>query len=185
MIIMHGDIWDFLQNDDAVLVPTNGTWKRNGENVMGAGFALDVKTQFPAIAKLLGAYLKANQKKDSQNPNEPWNVPYLLNKKPYIFSFPTKPTSVLTDFKNGHIAYKFRNYPAGNYLPGWQSRSDTGLIRRSAIYIRDLLDKTHLVERVLLPKVGCGRGELSWDNTVKPLLEEIFDDRFIVIDNGK
>ena len=34
--------------------------------------------------------------------------------------------------------------------------------------------------KVLIPRPGCGYGELNWQD-IKPLLESILDDRFISV----
>jgi hypothetical protein len=37
-----------------------------------------------------------------------------------------------------------------------------------------------LLENVLVPRPGCGNGQLDWED-VKPILLDHFDDRFIVV----
>jgi hypothetical protein len=37
------------------------------------------------------------------------------------------------------------------------------------------------IPKVVMPRVGCGLGQLDWDNQVKPLLEMYLDDRFWVV----
>lgn len=40
-------------------------------------------------------------------------------------------------------------------------------------------------KNVLLPRPGCGKGNLDWKTQVKPLCENIlYDDRFVIINNG-
>lgn len=56
---------------------------------------------------------------------------------------------------------------------------DLSLIRRSAEEFRAMADKNGWT-RVVVPRPGCGGGGLAWSE-VKPLLVDLFDDRFMVI----
>lgn len=57
--------------------------------------------------------------------------------------------------------------------------SDLCLIRSSTLRLAEWACRED-PEEVFLPRVGCGRGGLSW-HQVRPLLEGILDDRFVVL----
>ncbi len=59
------------------------------------------------------------------------------------------------------------------------SQPDKKLIRQSAIELRQMADLKGW-QQVVVPRPGCGGGGLSWLE-VRPLLEDLFDDRFIVV----
>jgi hypothetical protein len=75
-----------------------------------------------------------------------------------------------------HMAAKFTE---GMPVPGWACKARLDIIRKSAHELVAMADKFGW-KRVVLPRPGCGAGELSWDD-VRPLLEAILDDRFKAI----
>lgn len=62
----------------------------------------------------------------------------------------------------------------------WSEPADHSLVERSARELVALAD-TEGWKRVVLPRPGCGNGQLRWEQ-VKPLLEGLLDDRFLVVD---
>lgn len=65
----------------------------------------------------------------------------------------------------------------------WYENADKDLIIKSTFQLIEIADKQHNPKWnvILMPRPGCGNGNLSWDGEVKPILEEILDDRFHVI----
>lgn len=57
--------------------------------------------------------------------------------------------------------------------------SDLNLIKRSCIFFMKEINILGL-ERIYLPRPGCGYGGLKWDD-VKPVISELLDDRVHVI----
>lgn len=63
----------------------------------------------------------------------------------------------------------------------WFEKADLALIAESAKYFADYFSYPELSEeRIVLPRPGCGNGQLRWED-VKPILNPILDDRFHVI----
>ena len=61
----------------------------------------------------------------------------------------------------------------------WQQPSDLDLIARSASELMGILD-TLQIEAFVLPRPGCGLGQLPWDS-VAPVLAPIFDARVVIL----
>jgi O-acetyl-ADP-ribose deacetylase (regulator of RNase III) len=69
------------------------------------------------------------------------------------------------------------NYPTKYH---WRNPSSLSLIEQSAKDLVELANKegwTH----VYLPRPGVGLGQLDWDSQVRPAIEPILDDRFIIL----
>ncbi len=62
----------------------------------------------------------------------------------------------------------------------WNRNSDLDLIMRSARELVALANTLLDAKRILMTRLSCGLGRLSW-NTVKPSIAPILDDRFIVV----
>lgn len=155
MQILYGveDIFALPKNPgDAVCITTNGERKENGLAVMGAGIAKHAAIRFNNLAKDLGILL-------SRYGNQVYDMgtyrDAVTGNWIRIITFPTK--------------------------HDWRERSDLALIKVSA---RQLLTVCSLRDftRCYLPCPGCGKGGLDWESQVKPLLETILDDRFIIAD---
>lgn len=61
----------------------------------------------------------------------------------------------------------------------WREKADMDLILRSAQELVDLADE-HWLREVILPRPGCGNGQLDWTD-VSMELEAVLDDRFTVV----
>lgn len=69
---------------------------------------------------------------------------------------------------------KIASFPTKHH---WKFNSDIQLIEESAILLKNILPFD--VKHVAMSRVGCGNGNLDW-NDVKKVLEPILDDRFVV-----
>lgn len=61
----------------------------------------------------------------------------------------------------------------------WRQKADLELIFRSACELMDIVDEWKY-ENILLPRPGCGNGQLNWED-VKLVLDPILDDRVAVV----
>lgn len=80
------------------------------------------------------------------------------------------------------LAYKGKEiaivaYPTKHNF--WE-KSDINLIVKSAWQLKDLTD-CYQWNKVIVPRPGCSNGKLSWISDVKPVITNIFDDRFYLI----
>jgi hypothetical protein len=168
---LKGDLWD--TPCDAVCISTNGFVKRDGSCVMGRGCAKQAVEYFPQLPWDLGALIRNNGN----------NVHHLLSYDGVdIVSFPVKCVS-FTFFNEldcedivKHMRYKFKS---GDEVPGWACVAEISIIRRSA---EQLVEMANIYgwKKVLIPRVGCGAGELQWSK-VKYILDGILDDRFYAV----
>lgn len=60
----------------------------------------------------------------------------------------------------------------------WRNKSDIKLIKQSAEFLKDICDKQG-IQTCYLPPLGCGG--LDWEKDVKPVVENILDDRFVIV----
>ena len=151
---------------DALCITTNGFVKSNGASVMGAGIAKQMRVTIPGLDKILGQKIA----------REGNNVHFLLNYNNIgIVSFPVKP---ITEISNGENFVKHKFFPVGTTVPGWACKANIDLIVRSCQQLVALANQ-YGWQRVLLPRVGCGAGELNW-SSVKKVIEPLLDDRFII-----
>lgn len=155
MRILHNvdDIFELPKaQDEAVCVTTNGIVKKNGCAVMGAGIAKQASVSFSGLAFQLGSLI-------TQYGNRVFDMGLykdsITGKWVRIITFPTK--------------------------HHWRDKSDLKLIETSARQLIDICDK-YDIRICYLTCPGCSNGGLDWESQVRPLLESILDDRFIIAD---
>lgn len=171
---IRGNLWDHLNQVDALCVTTNGFVKKNGQAVMGRGCALEAKNRWPVIAGILGRNIKAKG-----------NVPHMLARESDtdVWSFPVKGSGMRVweqvEVIRYAVPHMHHRLQAPCTIPGWALKADLQLIAKSARYMVDLGNKGYFDE-CIIPRPGCGAGGLSWRD-VQPVLAEILDDRFSII----
>lgn len=57
MLEVSGDLWEFHEAGETIVITTNGVVKKNGECVMSRGIALEAKARFPTLPFELGKKL--------------------------------------------------------------------------------------------------------------------------------
>ena len=148
-----------------VCVTTNGATNARGDAVMGTGVARDLAIQHPELPMQLGTMIKRNG-----------NVVNLLKELDHgrvlIYSFPVKPANRRCRHRSELVANfeKWRKFQVGDYYPGWMFVADLELIGRSCDQLVAAVAE-HGAREVYLPRPGCGAGERSYLEDVKPILE--------------
>ena len=164
--LLGEDLFDQIKIADAICITTNCSVLEDGSNPMGGGCAGAAARLWSEVPNIYGQCLMMMP-----------NVPVIL----------------------GHIekANKENFVSVMANMPGITSRTHTALVAYpTMVEIGDMADLS-LVERsahllvemaslffwkhVVIPRPGSGIGGLSWKDEVKPLLESILDNRFVLI----
>ena len=169
-----GNLWRQPQAD-LICITTNGYATRAGKAVMGRGCAKQAANKYPEIPKFLGS-------KHGRHLLRVTLIPKEMTGEHTIASFLVKPRTFAPndDRSNvvGHLRHR-KDLIYGNFAPGWASVASPRIIERSAHQLVSLVER-HGFQRIVLPRPGCGAGELQWEE-VKKILSPILDDRFSVI----
>jgi hypothetical protein len=159
----YGNIFDYIGIVDVICIPTNNYVNSDGENVMGKGIALQAKSHFPSLPKDIGTALKFGP------------TTYIVKdiKGTKIVTFPTKPQHCFVNrMKSNIVAHVRKKYNYKDKVPGYYAKSNLSMIEQSA-YAIEHLAKILNWRTIIIPKVGCGAGELDWEEDIKPLFKRI------------
>lgn len=160
----------FYEECDALCITTNGYVKKTGEAVMGKGCALEAVKELPQLPKILGYHLRTYGNR----------VQYLMSVNNLaVLNFPVKPDSAIYDTGLKMVQHMLNKFSLGDVVPGWALKADTAIIVESCEQLVEMTD-AYGWKKVVLPRPGCGAGELDWKE-IKPILEEYLDDRFVVM----
>lgn len=161
-----------LGNPDAVCIPVNGYTRSDGCNVMGRGIAEQTARIFPKMPRLLGSAIRNGGNNVHCFGPLRADFPFLLA------TFPVKPSKDAFNGHNvvGHMAHRFK---VGETIPGWACKAQLSIIKRSCKQLVTMTDEKAWT-KVVVPRVGCGAGELLWSD-VETILSESLDDRFYCI----
>jgi hypothetical protein len=152
VVEITGNLWD--QEADIICITTNGFVKNNGKAVMGRGVAKEATERVKGIQTMLGTCIKKYG--NAVCPITQYNYEKDGEEQTRIIcSFPTK--------------------------HNWWEDSDLELIRRSAEQLA-LVVEAYQLDSVVVPRPGCGNGNLTWEE-VSVILNEVWggDTRFKVI----
>ena len=168
MLHKTGDMFSEIGRCDILVITTNGYVKRDGRSVMGRGCAKTAKLRWPDIDLTPGRSIVEGGNR----------VTYLTAENgTAILSFPVKPATVryAPDAVVSHAVGKYRR---GEAVPGFHAKASLLIIQNS---LDELIQWANVwkCRRIVMPRPGCGAGELSWSE-VKPILESMLDDRFEV-----
>lgn len=155
MIEAIGDLWTYPC--DVRCIATNGAVRRDGTAVMGKGTAGEANTRWPGLNRMLGDQLR-------KFGNRVLMLGIESNESPiWIWAFPTK--------------------------HHWMEKADLALIAESCRQATEMAnavgEKLGRPLRLALPRPGCGArtGQLDWETQVRPVVQDLLDDRFHVITN--
>lgn len=147
---------------DAIVILTNGFVNSSGANTMGKGCAGEAKYRYPGIQLVVGERVQ-------QYGNHVFLLTDQIEMGEWVLHTPGS-------WKNHILSHALISFPTKEH---WRNPSILKLIEQSA---EELLGLTQAFqfESVLIPRPGCGAGQLNWDE-VRPMLDGILDDRFCAV----
>lgn len=168
MLEAKGNI--FNMDCDALCITTNGFVKKGELAVMGRGCAKQAADLVPELPAILGKSL-----------NIAGNTVSILviKNETYLVAFPVKPICEKFESNSQVVKHMQGKFTQGQLIPGWACVASMPIIEKSALELVDMVNFKGWTN-VVLPRPGCGAGELSWD-IVRFVLEGILDDRFTCV----
>jgi hypothetical protein len=171
----HSDGTRATPRVSAIAFTSNGFVKRTGDGVMGRGCAKALAEMDPRMPLYLGKAIK-------ENGNIVQVLGTLLGTY-RIVTFPVKPSgAICAPGKTNVVKHMQHRMTEGKWVPGWACVADMKIIIRSARQLVQLAKEEEWAD-IVLPRPGCGAGQLNWSD-VKPILDEILDDSFYSITYG-
>jgi len=160
---MTGSLFDL--SADAICITTNGFVNTQGANTMGKGCAGEAKNRYPGIQMVVGGRVQ-------KHGNHVFMLSDQIELGEWVLHTP--------DVWENHITpHALISFPTKEH---WREPSILKLIERSAEELLGLAAAFNFTN-VLIPRPGCGAGQLSWDD-VCPVLNGILDDRFVAVTFG-
>lgn len=159
-----GDIWPCARYGP-LGIPTNGYITKKGLGVMGRGVALQAKQRYPDTPFNLGKHLQ------HAGNTVGWIQLYPIR----LLAIPVKPIRLLITNPDEmeQVVESVRSmYQVGSEVPGFHCKADPKIIRRSLNDLLMFMIKNSL-ERVFIPRLGCGNGGLDYKKDFLPILQEL------------
>lgn len=149
---------------DAICITTNGHYTTDGLGVMGGGCAAECAKRWPATSIRLGKCLK----------NFGTNIPFIIGAVDDEGDYLEPNLKLIKEEKYNCLIFSFPTID--NLIDG----AKLELIQRSAEEMKIFADRFGL-KGIVLGRPGSGIGGLNYHKEVKPLLEKILDNRFIIV----
>lgn len=161
---IRGDLFASVKAD-AICLTTNGFVNTQGALTMGRGCAGEAKARWPGIQMTAGELVRDQGNNVfllTEIGKEEWEGAICL---PARLGWPALV-----------VPYHILTFPTKHH---WRDPSDIQLIDKSCQQVRRFADEMGF-RSVVIPRPGCGLGQLSWDE-VRPVCEKHLDDRFFII----
>ncbi|CAB4196980.1 hypothetical protein UFOVP1290_500 [uncultured Caudovirales phage] len=143
---------------DAICITTNGHYTSDGSAIMGGGCAAEAARRWIKMPETLGKLLKTSGK----------NIPFIIGA--------VDANGDAIDIKSSNVKCLIFSFPTiDNLMFG----SDIDLIKNSCD-IMNKYAKQYNLKKIASVRFGSGIGGLDWYTEVKPVVENILDDRFII-----
>jgi len=165
VIEVEGDLWDLYEAPthryDIFCITVNGTVKKNGAGVMGAGIAKQAAERWPDVPTRWGTVIKQRG-------------PCVHFVRHRLVAFPVKPASgTCAPNSSNVVPWMRKRFGPGQTVPGWAMIADAEIIQKSLAQLQLSHDNFGWTN-VYLPRPGCGAGTLRWAD-VRPLCEPYGD----------
>ena len=132
--IFDQDIWDVYDARKYwIVITTNIGWKRNGENVMGAGIAKQAANRFPWLPEQYGMICKEHK--------EETGVVFFEDVR--LILLPTKRLNI----SQPHLS--------------WMNKSDPEFIRKNLLELKSIINEDSKIKKVLMVLPGAKNGGLT------------------------
>lgn len=158
-----GDFWIEAeeQKADAIVCTINTVLKKDKRLVMGAGIALQFADRFDWLSDRWGCRTIALSPRGTATPM----------KRTYPFVEPIDHGTFTPALVGIHTKYD------------WKDPSPFSLVDRSIKQLYIIAQALNW-KKVIMTRPGCGHGGLHWERQVKPLMEQVLDERFVVVNDG-